>query len=85
MTPKAPAPPVTAATPTPSVWCQARGGESVGTGSILIRQRGTSVLPGSNVGRGADDTLFALADGVVSFDTIKRGLRTRKRINIAVG
>jgi large subunit ribosomal protein L27 len=43
------------------------------------------VLPGLNVGRGADDTLFALTDGVVSFDTIKRGLRTRKRINVAVG
>ena len=44
------------------------GGESVNAGSILIRQRGTSVLPGLNVGRGADDTLFALVDGVVSFD-----------------
>ena len=61
------------------------GGESVNSGSILIRQRGTSVLPGTNVGRGSDDTLFALVDGVVSFDTIKRGLRTRKRINVAVG
>jgi len=70
------------------------GGEAVSAGSILIRQRGTSVLPGINVGRGTDDTLFALTDGVVlfaltdgvvSFDTIKRGLRTRKRINVAVG
>ena len=61
------------------------GGESVNSGSILIRQRGTSVLPGTNVGRGSDDTMFALVDGVVSFDTIKRGLRTRKRINVAVG
>ncbi len=61
------------------------GGETVSAGSILIRQRGTSVLPGLNVGRGSDDTLFALSDGVVSFDTIKRGLRTRKRINIAIG
>jgi large subunit ribosomal protein L27 len=59
------------------------GGETVTAGSILIRQRGTSVLAGVNVGRGSDDTLFALADGVVSFDTIKRGLRSRKRINIA--
>lgn len=64
---------------------KAYGGESVSSGSILIRQRGTSVLPGLNVGRGSDDTLFALVDGVVSFDTIKRGLRTRKRINVAVG
>ncbi len=64
---------------------KAYGGESVTAGSILIRQRGTSVLPGINVGRGSDDTLFALVDGVVSFDTIKRDLRTRKRINIALG
>lgn len=63
---------------------KAYGGESVSAGSILIRQRGTSVLPGINVGRGSDDTLFALVDGVVSFDSIKRGLRNRKRINVAV-
>lgn len=63
---------------------KAYGGETVSSGSILIRQRGTSVLAGVNVGRGSDDTLFALVDGVVSFDTIKRGLRTRKRINVAV-
>jgi len=61
------------------------GGETVSAGSILIRQRGASVLPGVNVGRGSDDTLFALVDGVVSFDSIKRGLRSRKRINIAIG
>ena len=61
------------------------GGETVSAGSILIRQRGTSVLPGLNVGRGADDTLVALVDGIDSFDTIKRGLRTRKRMNLAVG
>lgn len=61
------------------------GGQAVSAGSILIRQRGTSVLPGVNVGRGSDDTLYALVDGVVSFDSIKRGLRNRKRINVAVG
>ena len=60
------------------------GGEAVTAGSILIRQRGTSVLPGDNVGRGSDDTLFALVDGVVNFDSITRNLRNRKRINIAV-
>jgi large subunit ribosomal protein L27 len=60
------------------------GGEAVSAGSILIRQRGTSVLPGVNVGRGSDDTLFALVDGVVSFESIKRGLRNRKRVNVAV-
>jgi large subunit ribosomal protein L27 len=64
---------------------KAYGGESVSAGSILIRQRGTSVLAGTNVGRGSDDTLFALVDGVVNFDSIKRGLRSRKRINVAVG
>ena len=60
------------------------GGEVVTAGSILIRQRGTSVLPGNNVGRGSDDTLFALIDGVVNFDSITRNLRNRKRINVAV-
>ena len=62
---------------------KAYGGETVTAGSILIRQRGTSVLPGLNVGQGKDDTLFALTDGVVTFETIKRGLRTRKRISVA--
>ena len=60
------------------------GGEVVTAGSILIRQRGTSVLPGNNVGRGSDDTLFALIDGVVNFDSITRNLRNRKRINVAL-
>jgi large subunit ribosomal protein L27 len=58
------------------------GGEVVSAGSILIRQRGTSVLPGVNVGRGSDDTLYALVDGVVSFESIKRGLRNRKRVHV---
>ena len=57
-------------------------GETVTAGSILIRQRGTSVLPGVNVGKGKDDTLFALTDGIVKFESIRRGLRNRKRINI---
>ncbi|MEB3167324.1 MAG: 50S ribosomal protein L27 [Cyanobium sp.] len=59
------------------------GGETVRAGSILIRQRGTAVLPGQNVGRGSDDTLYALVDGVVSFETIRRALRNRKRIHVA--
>ena len=62
---------------------KAYGGETVTAGSILIRQRGTAVLPGLNVGQGKDNTLFALTDGVVTFETIKRGLRTRKRISVA--
>ncbi|MBI4512931.1 MAG: 50S ribosomal protein L27 [Gemmatimonadetes bacterium] len=43
------------------------GGQWVRAGSILVRQRGTPVHPGPNVGRGRDDTLFALVDGVVRF------------------
>ena len=61
---------------------KAYGGATVTAGSILIRQRGTSVLPGVNVGKGKDDTLFALTDGIVKFESIRRGLRNRKRINI---
>ncbi|GIX03928.1 MAG: 50S ribosomal protein L27 [Planctomycetaceae bacterium] len=44
------------------------GGERVTAGSILIRQRGTKWYPGRHVGRGGDDTLFALIDGIVYFD-----------------
>jgi large subunit ribosomal protein L27 len=46
---------------------KAYGGQFVTAGSILIRQRGTPFKPGMNVGRGGDDTLFALRDGVVVF------------------
>ena len=42
-------------------------GQAVTAGSILVRQRGTRWLPSKNVGRGSDDTLFALADGIVAF------------------
>ena len=62
---------------------KAYGGEKVHAGSIIIRQRGTSILPGRNVGKGKDDTLFALKDGIVNFETIKRNLRNRKRVNVA--
>lgn len=48
------------------------GGESVTAGSILVRQRGTKFHPGRNVGRGKDDTLFALSDGVVKFERFRR-------------
>jgi len=44
------------------------GGETVTAGSIIIRQRGTRIHPGKNVGRGNDDTLFATIDGVVTFE-----------------
>ncbi|MEX2529031.1 MAG: 50S ribosomal protein L27 [Gemmatimonadota bacterium] len=48
------------------------GGEEVSAGSILVRQRGTPVHPGRNVAKGRDDTLFALTDGVVKFETFRR-------------
>ncbi|MDR2280662.1 MAG: 50S ribosomal protein L27 [Gordonia sp. (in: high G+C Gram-positive bacteria)] len=54
------------------------GGQQVRAGGILIRQRGTKFHPGVNVGRGGDDTLFALEAGAVQFGT-KRG---RKTVNI---
>lgn len=55
------------------------GGESVIAGNIIVRQRGTKIHPGHNVGRGKDDTLFALADGVVTFE--RRG-RDRKQVSV---
>jgi len=51
------------------------GGQVVSAGEILVRQRGTKFHPGELVGRGGDDTLFALADGAVLFGT-KRGRKT---------
>ena len=50
------------------------GGESVLAGSVLVRQRGTKFHPGMNVKKGGDDTLFAVVDGKVKFET-KRGNR----------
>jgi len=49
------------------------GGERVRAGNILIRQRGTRIHPGRNVGRGRDDTLFALVDGQVAFGRQRGG------------
>ncbi|NNE12731.1 MAG: 50S ribosomal protein L27, partial [Ilumatobacter sp.] len=48
---------------------KAFGGEEITAGTILIRQRGTKFHPGKNVGKGGDDTLFALVDGSVEFGT----------------
>lgn len=56
------------------------GGEIVGAGEIIVRQRGTHFHPGEGVGRGKDDTLFALRAGAVEFGT-RRG---RRVINVAV-
>lgn len=55
------------------------GGEIVKAGNILIRQRGTKVHPGNNVGIGTDDTLFALIDGVVKFESHRRD---RKQVSV---
>ncbi len=57
------------------------GGQDVAAGEILVRQRGTHFHPGSNVGRGGDDTLFALVAGAVQFGT-RRG---RRVVNILPG
>lgn len=58
---------------------KAYGGEEVTAGSIIVRQRGTKFHAGFNVGRGRDDTLFALIDGVVTFE---RKDRKRKQISV---
>jgi large subunit ribosomal protein L27 len=55
------------------------GGEAVLAGTIIVRQRGTKIHPGKNVGKGGDDTLFALVDGHVEFQNFRR---TKKRVNI---
>ena len=55
------------------------GGEFVTAGNILVRQRGTKFHPGRNVAKGKDDTLFALVDGVVKFETYDRG---RQQISV---
>ncbi|TVR31009.1 MAG: 50S ribosomal protein L27 [Nitriliruptor sp.] len=55
------------------------GGQVVTAGSIIVRQRGTRIHPGENVGRGGDDTLFALTDGSVRFR--KSGKRTTANVD----
>lgn len=55
------------------------GGQVVKAGNILIRQRGTKFHPGTNVGRGNDDTLFALVDGIVKFE-----YKDKKRKKVSV-
>ena len=47
------------------------GGQAINAGSIIVRQRGTKFHPGNNVGRGNDDTLFALVEGTVRFSTTR--------------
>lgn len=54
-------------------------GQRVSAGSIIVRQRGTSIHPGSNVGKGKDDTLFAKISGIVRFE---RFGKNRKRVSV---
>jgi large subunit ribosomal protein L27 len=54
-------------------------GQFVLAGNILVRQRGTKIHPGTNVGRGGDDTLFALRDGIVRFERLDKD---RKRVSV---
>ena len=55
------------------------GGETVVAGNIIVRQRGTKIHPGNNIGMGKDHTLFALVDGVVAFE---RKDKKRKQVSI---
>jgi len=54
-------------------------GQFVLSGNILVRQRGTKIHPGTNVGRGKDDTLFATADGTVRFERLGKD---RKKVSV---
>lgn len=54
-------------------------GQAVLAGNILVRQRGTKIHPGTNVGIGSDDTLFALTDGKVKFERLDK---TRKKVSV---
>lgn len=54
-------------------------GQPVIAGNIIVRQRGTNVHPGVNVGKGSDDTLYALVDGVVKFERTKNN---KKRVSV---
>jgi large subunit ribosomal protein L27 len=55
------------------------GGEVVKAGNIIVRQRGTKIHPGNNVGRGNDDTLFALQPGIVTFERLGK---SRKKVSV---
>lgn len=58
---------------------KAFGGQQVTAGSIIVRQRGTKIHPGNNVGIGGDDTIFAKIDGKVTFE---RKDRSRKQVSV---
>jgi len=61
---------------------KAFGGQTVTTGSILVRQRGTVYQPGANVGVGSDYTLFALVNGEVRFESTRRSNSSGKKISV---
>jgi large subunit ribosomal protein L27 len=61
------------------------GGEFVIPGNILVRQRGTKILPGLNVGMGKDHTLFAMVDGVVVYQDIRGGKKSVRIEPLAAG
>ncbi len=54
-------------------------GQFVKSGSIIVRQRGTRLHPGTNVKRGSDDTLFAITDGIVKFERLDK---ERKKVSV---
>jgi len=54
-------------------------GQYVLAGNIIVRQRGTRIYPGTNVGKGSDDTLFALADGIVKFERMGKD---KKKVSV---
>ena len=60
------------------------GGQVVKAGNILMRQRSFKILPGINVGSGRDNTLYALADGVVKFEPVQTKLKKYKRLSICL-
>ncbi len=62
-------------------------GQTAKAGQVLVRQRGTKILPGKNIGVGSDYTLFALKNGVVRFSTVRKtsfdgSRRTAKKVNV---
>ena len=64
-------------------------GEVVKTGQVIVRQRGTAMMPGKNVGLGHDHTLFALKDGVVAFKNVRKTgftgrIKVRSQVNVVI-
>ena len=66
-------------TPGKRLGVKRHGGQAVRAGTIILRQRGTKIKPGNNVGLGKDHTIFATMDGFVKFENVARG---RKRVSV---